>query len=392
VAVPAVSDAKALGGKGVTATVGGKAVFLGSPQAAADRIALSAEQTGAIAALNDEGKTVSVLIIGDTLAGAIAMRDEPRADAKSGLKALTDAGIKIVMLTGDNKRTATAIGKQLGIEVRAELMPEDKQRIVGEMKQQGFVVAKVGDGINDAPALAAADIGIAMGGGTDVALETADAAVLHGRVGDVAQMIDLSKRTMGNIRQNITIALGLKAVFLVTTIAGITGLWPAILADTGATVLVTINALRLRPPIRRRKQTTKPTRPRRPPPTATRPRKPDPANRRTRQKPLPDLTSPQPARRHPPNSRLPHPRERLTAASRRPPPGNSRPASRKRAIRRERLAQRMRTRRPGSRRAMQAPAPRRARSRPHRPIRPLAMAPPRPHPATPQTAPPQRPP
>jgi len=250
VAIPAASEAKALGGKGVTATVDGKAIFLGSPQAAADRVALSAEQTTQITALNDEGKTVSVLIIGETLAGAIAMRDEPRTDAKSGLKALTDAGIRIVMLTGDNKRTATAIGKQLGIEVRAELMPEDKQRIVGELKQQGLVVAKVGDGINDAPALAAADIGIAMGGGTDVALETADAAVLHGRVGDVAQMIDLSKRTMGNIRQNITIALGLKAVFLVTTIAGITGLWPAILADTGATVLVTINALRLLAPVR----------------------------------------------------------------------------------------------------------------------------------------------
>ena len=99
--------------------------------------------------------------------------------------------------------------------------------------------------INDAPALAAADVGIATGGGADVALETANAAVLHGRVLDLARMVELSRRTMGNIRQNITIALGLKAVFLVTTIAGITGLWPAILADTGATVLVTANAMRL---------------------------------------------------------------------------------------------------------------------------------------------------
>lgn len=244
--IPHTTDAKALGGKGITATVEGKAAFLGSPQSATERVALSTEQSARIAALNDQGKTVSVLIIGKTLAGAIAMRDEPRSDAMTGLQALKDLGIKVVVLTGDNKRTAAAVGKQLSIDdVRAELLPEDKQRIVGELKSQGFKVAKVGDGINDAPALAAADVGIAMGGGTDVALETADAAVLHGRVGDVAAMIRLSKRTMGNIGQNITIALGLKAVFLVTTIAGITGLWPAILADTGATVLVTINALRL---------------------------------------------------------------------------------------------------------------------------------------------------
>ncbi|MFB9948570.1 heavy metal translocating P-type ATPase [Rhizobium puerariae] len=243
--IPAASDAKALGGKGVIAMVEGQEVFLGSPKAAGERVALPPAHSKRIASLNDEGKTVSVLIVGGVLAGAIAMRDEPRADAKAGLKALSDAGVKTVMLTGDNARTASAIGRELGIEVRAELLPQDKQRIVGELKREGFVVGKVGDGINDAPALAAADVGIAMGGGTDVALETADAAVLHGRVGDIAGMIELSKRTMRNIYQNITIALGLKAVFLVTTIIGITGLWPAILADTGATVLVTINALRL---------------------------------------------------------------------------------------------------------------------------------------------------
>ena len=252
IAMPSASNAKALGGKGVVGTIAGKEVFLGSPKASNERVKLTTEQMARIQALNDEGKTVSVLIVASKIAGAIAMRDEPRSDALSGLKALTNAGIKTVMLTGDNLRTATAIGKQLGIEVRADLMPEDKQRIVGELQCQGFVVAKIGDGINDAPALASADVGIAMGGGTDVALETADAAVLHGRVEDVAGMIDLSKRTMANIKQNITVALGLKAVFLVTTIIGITGLWPAILADTGATVLVTMNALRLLVPVKAR--------------------------------------------------------------------------------------------------------------------------------------------
>nr|WP_325264254.1 heavy metal translocating P-type ATPase [uncultured Rhizobium sp.] len=245
VVIPQSSDGKALGGKGLTAEVEGQDVFFGSPKAAAERVSMSMAHSRRIAALNDEGKTVSVLIVGSVLAGAIAMRDEPRADAKAGLLALTEAGVKTVMLTGDNARTASAIGQELGIEVRADLLPEDKSRIVGELKRDGFVVGKVGDGINDAPALAAADVGIAMGGGTDVALETADAAVLHGRVADIAEMIALSKKTMRNIHQNITIALGLKAVFLVTTVIGITGLWPAILADTGATVLVTINALRL---------------------------------------------------------------------------------------------------------------------------------------------------
>ncbi|MDQ0321064.1 Cd2+/Zn2+-exporting ATPase [Pararhizobium capsulatum DSM 1112] len=243
--IPQVTDARALGGKGVAGKVNGREVLLASPKAAGDQVVLTPEQSERVAVLNGEGKTVSVLIVDGVIAGALAMRDEPRADAKVGLEKLASRGIRTVMLTGDNARTAQAIGKQLGIEVRADLLPQDKQRIVGELQKAGLTVAKVGDGINDAPALAAADIGIAMGGGTDVALETADAAVLHGRVSDVAGMIDLSNRTMRNIRQNIIIALGLKAVFLVTTILGVTGLWPAILADTGATVLVTMNALRL---------------------------------------------------------------------------------------------------------------------------------------------------
>ena len=214
-----------------------RGLFLGSPKAASDVTSLAADVEARIGALQEQGKTVSVLVVNEQLAGLIAVRDEPRDDAAAGLAALKARGISTIMLTGDNAKTANAIAKTLGVEPRADLLPQDKLRIVNELKSRGEVVAKVGDGINDAPALAAADIGIAMGGGTDVALESADGAVLHGRVMDIARMIALSKATMGNIRQNITVALGLKAVFLVTTIIGITGLWPAILADTGATVL-----------------------------------------------------------------------------------------------------------------------------------------------------------
>jgi len=243
--VPPAADAKAVPGKGVTGKVGGEELFLASPRAAEERVPFDAALRERIGALNDAGKTVSVLLVGAEVAGLLAIRDEPRVDAALGIDRLDNEAVRTLMLTGDNERTAKAIGADLGIEVRAGLLPEDKQRIVRELQQQGRVVAKVGDGINDAPALAAADIGIAMGGGTDVALETADAAVLHGRVTDIANMIGLSKATMANIAQNITVALGLKAVFLVTTIIGVTGLWPAILADTGATVLVTLNAMRL---------------------------------------------------------------------------------------------------------------------------------------------------
>ena len=245
IAITPALDAAALGGKGVTGMLDGRRLLLASPRAAAESALLDSELETRIAALNDDGKTVSLLLADGRVVGLVALRDEPREDAVEGLAALRRLGAQAVMLTGDNARTAKAIAGTLGIEAHAELMPQDKQQIVAEMRAKGYRVAKVGDGINDAPALAAADIGIAMGGGTDVALETADAAILHGRVTDVADMIALSRATMSNIWQNITIALGLKAVFLVTTVLGVTGLWPAILADTGATVLVTANAMRL---------------------------------------------------------------------------------------------------------------------------------------------------
>lgn len=245
ITAPPASATQAIAGEGVEGEVGGERIFLGSPQAAARRAPITPAQDAAIAALNAEGKTVSVLVVGDGVAGFLAMRDEARPDAVQGLADLKARGIRTIMLTGDNRRTAEAVAAGLGIEPRAELLPQDKLVIVKALQAEGLVVAKVGDGINDAPALAQADVGIAMGGGTDVALETADAAVLHGRVRDIPDMIALSRGVMGNIGENITIALGLKAVFLVTTVIGVTGLWPAILADTGATVLVTANAMRL---------------------------------------------------------------------------------------------------------------------------------------------------
>ncbi|MFP5077562.1 heavy metal translocating P-type ATPase [Rhizobium sp. YIM 134829] len=242
---PAVEGGAALGGKGVSGNVEGRSLLLASPKTISAEMPLGGEIEAQIAVLNEAGKTVSILAVDGRPVGALAMRDDPRPDARTALAALKQRGVETLMLTGDNARVAAAVGADLGIAVRADLLPADKQRIVLDLKAQGRRVAKVGDGINDAPALAAADVGIAIGGGADVALETADAALLQARVGDVPALIDLSRRAMANIRQNIAVALGLKAVFLVTTLVGLTGLWPAILADTGATVLVTMNALRL---------------------------------------------------------------------------------------------------------------------------------------------------
>ena len=231
-------------GKGVTATVDGRKVSVGSPRHAAEAGAQLGGLAEAVTRLENEGKTAVVILADGTVAGVLALRDEPRGDAAEGIAALSRIGIRSVMLTGDNARTGAAIAKGLGLDVKAELLPDDKLREIGALRSSGSV-AMVGDGINDAPALAAASVGVAMGGGTDVALETADAAVLKDRVTGVSELVSLSRSTMANVKANVAIAVGLKAVFLVTTLMGVTGLWPAIIADTGATVLVTLNALRL---------------------------------------------------------------------------------------------------------------------------------------------------
>lgn len=242
--IPEATESQALQGRGVQAQVNGATITVASPRYAESLTTIDAVHLQSIRDLEAAGKTVAIVLRDKEALGLLAMRDELREDARAAMTRLKEMGVAPIMLTGDNALTGKALADELGIEVKAELMPADKLEYISRLGDQG-TVGMVGDGINDAPALARADVGIAMGGGTDVAIETADAVLLHEKVTDVPALIDLSRETMKVIKQNITIALGLKAVFLVTTLFGVTTLWMAIFADTGATVLVTINALRL---------------------------------------------------------------------------------------------------------------------------------------------------
>ncbi|WP_219351959.1 Zn(II)/Cd(II)/Pb(II) translocating P-type ATPase ZntA [Citrobacter sp. Colony219] len=238
-AIPVAKEQRALVGSGIEARVDGERVLIcAAGKQPADAFA------GQISELESAGQTVVLVLRNDAVLGVLALQDTLRDDARSAIAELDQIGVKGVILTGDNPRAAAAIAGELGLEFKAGLLPEDKVQAVSHLNQQS-PLAMVGDGINDAPAMKAATIGIAMGSGTDVALETADAALTHNRLRGLVQMIQLARATHANIRQNIAIALGLKGIFLVTTLLGITGLWLAVLADTGATVLVTANALRL---------------------------------------------------------------------------------------------------------------------------------------------------
>ncbi|EMQ9924685.1 Zn(II)/Cd(II)/Pb(II) translocating P-type ATPase ZntA [Enterobacter hormaechei] len=233
--IPPATAQRALVGSGIEAVVEGKKVLI---------TAADARSTPQVEALEQAGQTVITVMQDGVPMGMLALRDTLRDDAKEAVDALHRLGVQGVILTGDNPRAAAAIAGELGLEFKAGLLPADKVSAVTGLNSNA-PLAMVGDGINDAPAMKASTIGIAMGSGTDVALETADAALTHNRLTGLAQMIELARATRANIRQNIAIALGLKGVFLVTTLLGMTGLWLAVLADTGATVLVTANALRL---------------------------------------------------------------------------------------------------------------------------------------------------
>jgi Cd2+/Zn2+-exporting ATPase len=254
VAFPRAENYQARSGRGAEGVVEGHAYFVGNHRFTHELGVCSDEIERRLAVIESRGQSVVVVghrphdnCKGEVL-GILAVGDTVRPDASAAIRALHAAGITtIVMLSGDNQRTADSIAQQVGIdEARGDLLPEDKVAAVQALRARHGSVGMVGDGVNDAPAMATATVGIAMGGaGTDVAIETADITLMTDDLGKIAETVRLGRRTLGIIRFNIIFALALKALFLGLTLFGHASLWLAILADTGATLLVVANALRL---------------------------------------------------------------------------------------------------------------------------------------------------
>lgn len=240
-------DFQAIPGMGATAKVDGEICFVGSHRFFEQKGLCSPEIHDTAVQKEAEGNTVVMVAEEKRPLGLIVLGDEPRKEAGSALKALKKLGIeKIIMLTGDNEATAAAMAGRLDMDYRAELLPGDKAGAIDQIKKDFGPTAMVGDGVNDAPALAAADVGIAMGAaGTDTALETADIALMSDELDKLPYALQLSRHTLTVIKQNIILALGIKLIFLVLGILGLATLWMAVFADTGASLIVIFNGMRL---------------------------------------------------------------------------------------------------------------------------------------------------
>ena len=237
---------EAIPGRGVRAAIGGVTYTLGNHRLVEETGRCSPELEQILERLENEAKTAIVLMNNEAIA-VLAVADTLRPTAREAVADLAVLGVATIMLTGDNQRTATAIARQAGIaDARGDLLPDDKLRIVTELVGSDGPVGMVGDGVNDAPALARADLGIAMGAaGTDTAIETADIALMDDDPRKIAETIRISQHTAHVLWQNITIALAVKAVFFGLTMAGTASLWLAVLADMGASLVVIANGLRL---------------------------------------------------------------------------------------------------------------------------------------------------
>lgn len=246
--IPGSQAVTALTGLGVEGVVDGRPVLLGNHRLMDERDLCHPSLHARVEALAADGHTAVLVAHEREVIGVITVSDTPREASRDALALLREHGVAhVAMLTGDAHGTARAIGAMVGVDdVRAELMPEDKVSAIHDLRQRHGVVAMVGDGVNDAPALATADLGIAMGAaGSEAALETADIALMADELQKLPYAIRLSRATMANIRMNLGIALVLKAAFLLAAVTGGATLWMAVLADTGASVIVVANALRL---------------------------------------------------------------------------------------------------------------------------------------------------
>lgn len=241
-----VYNFSAMLGRGVSGTLAGVSYQLGNHRLIHELGVCSPELEAQLGLLEEEGKTVILLTDGQRVLVLFAVADTVKDSSLSAIKSLHALGIKTVMLTGDNPHTARAIATQVGIdEARGDQLPEDKLKAIESFAMTGKV-GMVGDGINDAPALARADIGFAMGAaGTDTAIETADVALMDDDLGKIARFVTLSKSTHTVLVQNIVLALSIKLVFLILTIMGMGTMWMAVFADMGASLLVVANGLRL---------------------------------------------------------------------------------------------------------------------------------------------------
>lgn len=240
-------ELEAITGRGVRAELGSQTVSIGN-LALFDTQQVTGEVRQHVLRLEAEGKTTMVVQAGDRFLGALALADTPREGVREVLERLRALGIrKTIMLTGDNERVGQAIGNAVGLdEVRAGLLPEDKVAAMDELLRCHRQVAMVGDGVNDAPALARATVGIAMGGaGTDVALETADVALMADDLSKLPFAVALSRAARRIIRQNLWLSLGVVAVLIPATMAGLAGIGPAVIIHEGSTLVVVFNALRL---------------------------------------------------------------------------------------------------------------------------------------------------
>jgi Cu+-exporting ATPase len=201
------SDFRSITGKGVTGTVEGRTVALGNLKLFEELTIDAGELPERAEALRSDGQTVMLLAIGGKAAGLIGVADPVKASTPDAIRALHEEGVQVIMLTGDNRITAEAVAKKLGIDrIEAEVLPEQKSAIVKQLQAQGRIVAMAGDGINDAPALAQAQVGIAMGTGTDVAMESAGVTLIKGDLIGIVRAVRLSRATMKNIRQNLFFA------------------------------------------------------------------------------------------------------------------------------------------------------------------------------------------